>query len=259
MCGNKAARPVLEEGPSVVGRCTGCGMVYLSNPPPDAALAEEHAWEGSMDREKRARRRDEPVLHWLHDRLKPVKRRVRVDRLSRLVAAYGFDGRVLDLGCGTGHRSVKKLPPTAVPFGIELEPGPCRKAAEAFAARGGVAHCAPVLEGLNRFDDGSIDAALAYAYLEHETRPGPVLRALSRVLVPDAPLIIKVPNYASVNRHLRGRRWCGYRLPDHVNYFTPRTLGMLLETSGFRVVRSGLFDHLPTSDNLWMVARREPA
>ena len=69
-----------------------------------------------------------------------------------------------------------------------------------------------------------------------------------------ARLIVKVPNFASWNRRLRGDAWCGFRFPDHVNYFTPETLTLLLRETGFRVARFGVFDRLPTSDTMWLVA-----
>ena len=52
---------------------------------------------------------------------------------------------------------------------------------------------------------------------------------------------------------MRGRRWCGYRWPDHVNYFTPRTLAATAERAGLAVTRMGLLDRSPLSDSLYAV------
>ena len=69
-------------------------------------------------------------------------------------------------------------------------------------------------------------------------------------------MIVKVPNYASFNRRIRGRRWCGYRFPEHVNYFTPDTLTAMLEQCGFAIERCNLSDRFPLNDNLWVIARK---
>lgn len=237
-------------------RCNACGMVYLANPPAYDRLAGEFAWRPSYGEESRSRRAQEPVLHAIEDSLRPISDRLRPDRLRNLIRVFEVGGRILDLGCGRGRRLLERLPPNAVPFGIEIEPDPAQTADKAFAEHGGKVWCAPACDALREMADASMDSAVCHAYLEHEKEPIRVLDELARVLRPGAPVIIKVPNYASVNRRIRGRRWCGYRFPDHVNYFTPMTLKALVERCGFTVVRSRFIDHLPCSDNLWMVVRR---
>jgi len=64
--------------------------------------------------------------------------------------------------------------------------------------------------------------------------------------------VIKVPNYASWNRIVRGKKWCGFRYPEHVNYFTPDSLGKMADASGLRAVQT-FMDVLPISDNMWAV------
>ncbi len=70
-------------------------------------------------------------------------------------------------------------------------------------------------------------------YIEHEWHPLDGLRAAWRVLKPGGVLVIKTPNYASWNRRVMGMEWCGYHVPAHCNYFTPRTLARILRRTGF--------------------------
>ena len=49
-----------------------------------------------------------------------------------------------------------------------------------------------------------------------------------------------------------GRRWCGFRYPDHLNYFSPNTLRAMANKAGFET-SFGLTGCLPTSDNMWAV------
>jgi hypothetical protein len=65
---------------------------------------------------------------------------------------------------------------------------------------------------------------------------------------------VKVPNFASMNRVVMGRHWCGFRHPDHLNYFTPKTLRLLAEATGFDVELPFL-DALPTDDNMVAILR----
>ena len=92
------------------------------------------------------------------------------------------------------------------------------------------------------------------SYLEHELHPAEVLRELWRTLKPGAVVIVKVPNFASLNRRVMGMRWCGFRHPDHLNYFTPDTLTNMARACGFEPW-FGLTWRLPTGDNMWALLK----
>jgi SAM-dependent methyltransferase len=171
--------------------------------------------------------------------------------MEAYVTARVSEGRVVDLGCGEGA-ALLKLPPAYTPFGIEISSALAAHADRLFRGRGGYAINASSLSGLRQFPDGFFDAATLRSYLEHEQHPMPVLRELRRVLAPRGFAVVKVPNFGSLNRIVTGRRWCGFRYPDHLNYFTPRTLTAMAARCGFST-RFGVTGWLPTSDNMWAV------
>ena len=51
----------------------------------------------------------------------------------------------------------------------------------------------------------------------------------------DGIIFVRVPNYAFLNRKVRGGQWCGFRYPDYVNYFTPYALFRMAGDSGFHM------------------------
>jgi len=91
--------------------------------------------------------------------------------------------------------------------------------------------------------------------LEHEHNPLEVLEGLRKTIKNNGVVIIKVPNYGSINRVVRGKKWCGYRFPDHVNQFTPNTLSKMVLKAGYKIIKFNYTDKQLTSDNMWMVAR----
>jgi SAM-dependent methyltransferase len=111
-----------------------------------------------------------------------------------------------------------------VPLGIEISSKLAESADRAFAPRGGYAINLACVAGLRRFPESFFAAASLRSYLEHEADPLPVLTELRSVLAPNAFAIIKVPNYGSPNCIAMGRRWCGFRYPDHLNYVSPGTV-----------------------------------
>jgi SAM-dependent methyltransferase len=239
-------------------RCPGCGFVYLESFPDYAATAATLAWDHTF-----------LAWHATRDRapaqqaLSKLGRGIRVGthlvrkrrRMDEMIAALAAPGPVLDVGCGKGSQ-LAKLPPQYVPYGIEISPGQAEVAKRMVARRGGAIMVKPGATGLREFPAGFFTGIMMRSYLEHESQPREALAGAAHALAPQGVLIIKVPNYGSANRRIFGRRWCGFRFPDHMNYFTPETLQRLCATSGLAVRAFSWFDRLPTSDNMWLVAGR---
>ncbi len=138
------------------------------------------------------------------------------------------------------------------PFGIEISRELHAQADAKMRARGGYAVHAPAIDGLRSFEDGSFDGVIMNSYLEHEEHPAPVLAEVARVLRANGRAYVRVPNYGALNRRVRGRQWCGFRYPDHVNYFTEKSLRSMAGTAGFgtRLVN---WLNLPIDDNIKML------
>jgi len=243
-----------SKGEWLIKECPACSFVYLENPPPYSDLEENFAWEKTYAREVDYRRKRSPLLYWISSKNKKFKGKyLKRNKLRDLLKSFNVRGKVLEVGCGCGQ-FLKDLEDGCVPFGIEISKQLAKTATEAVSKRGGTVINASSLEGLARFDDGSFDCVIMSAYLEHEIQPKEVLKESQRVLRPKGRLIIKVPNFNSINRRIRDRNWCGFRYPDHVNYFTPKSLKEVLKGAGFSIEKFGLQDRLPTSDNMWLVA-----
>jgi SAM-dependent methyltransferase len=231
--------------------CRDCGFVYIDKAPIYEAQASTMAWELTTKIEEVRRSKLRPISYKFS---KLTRARLHIlPRLTMhgLVDTHARPGNVIDLGCSNGAE-LSYLPDRFTPFGIEISENSAPAANARFIKRGGQAICAPSLDGLKSFKDAFFSAATLRSYLEHETHPVPVLHELHRTLEPSGVAIIKVPNYGSINRVVTGKRWCGFRYPDHLNYFTPRTLQAMAEKCGYRVW-FGLTHRLMTSDNMYAI------
>ena len=215
-----------SQAPWELKTCAACDFVYLENPPTYVELEEDFAWEREPRlRRKRAasaaRRLAKRISQaFKHFRQKVLKR----DQLTALLFQYLPRGKVLDVGCGGGGVFMRLPPERYQPFGVEISRVLSVQADTIAKARGGRVVQANAIAGLKQMEAESMDAALLSGFLEHETQPVLLLQELRRVLRPNAPVIVKVPNYGCINRTVRGAKWCGFRHPDHVNYFTPASL-----------------------------------
>ena len=184
-------------------------------------------------------------------------RRLRAEtngRLLKQTLRWKQQGRLVDFGCGDAS-FIQRASSIFDVTGIEISP----RLAELSRIRmpGAAILEGPVTELAARaLPENSFDVVTQFGYIEHEWRPFEGLRAAFRLLKPGGVTVIKTPNYASWNRNIMGKDWCGYHIPAHCNYFTPRTLAGLLRRAGFEPLARPLPDRLPTSDSLWMAARK---
>ena len=117
------------------------------------------------------------------------------------------------------------------------------------AARGGEAVHGAAAEAIARFPDRFFTGVIMSSVVEHEAQPRTLLAHVARVLVDDGSAFIRVPNFGSLNRSINGGKWCGFRHPDHVNYFTVATLRRMAAECGLKVRLLNPI-RLPFDDNI---------
>ncbi|HEX8404940.1 MAG TPA: class I SAM-dependent methyltransferase [Duganella sp.] len=252
-------------------QCKQTGIVFLANPPAYEALSRDFAYEVTFEKECKARRRAEPIRYAISSALKRFRGHVlKRNKSLSLVQRLMGDSRsarinVLDVGCGWGSlldELFKSLPAglrrKSVPHGIEISQELSRISDQKLRKAGGRCVHASAMDGLAQFDDNYFDVIIMASFLEHDINPLTVLERSAARLKPGGSILVKVPNYNCFNRYVRGRRWCGFRWPDHVNYFTPETLKATAELAGLRTVRMSLLDRSPLSDNMYAILRRAP-
>ncbi len=240
-----------SHGPWAIRHCPGCGFVYIDRAPRYEMQFETMAWERTSKIEESRRAEIRPISYKASKRTRFRMHILPKRTMFAFIAARAAGGNVLDLGCGDGQ-AMESFPPSFTPFGIEISSAAAATADRAFRARGGYAVNTPCAEGLRQFPANFFAAASLRSYLEHEAEPLPVLQNLWHVLAAKGFAVVKVPNYGSLNRSVMGRRWCGFRYPDHLNYFTPNTLSTMAAKAGFDT-GFGLTGRLATSDNMWAV------
>lgn len=266
----EVAPTAYSRDPWIVVRCRTTDLVFLANPPEYSQLAEQFAWEKTWQEESLRRRADQPVAWRLSEAVKRVRHamfpsRNRFLSLARQLAVKDLGDRplrFLDVGCGSGtlmkkyQQSLQAMGVEAVPMGIEVSHHLASVAQKEIDEFGGKVLVTNSIDGAAQLQSRSIDLVLMASFLEHEFQPRRLFHELHRVLAEDGAMVVKVPNFASWNRVVRGKKWSGFRYPDHVNYFTPRTLALLAEKESFQVTRQTLRDKFPLNDNMYAVLKK---
>ncbi len=264
--------PFCRDAWSIV-QCRETGFVFLADPPDYSQLETEFAWEKTAVAERERRDAAEPVVSALSSLSKKAKsvlypHRNKIATLAIEIMRAQAPSKqlgLLDIGCGAGglmveiHHRFAEMGRNVVPFGVEVSRHLAKLTEERVAPLGGRVVCANAIDGSSELDDESIHVVVMSSFLEHECQPLRLLKQLYPVLTSDGAIVLKVPNFACWNRVVRGRKWCGFRFPDHVNYFTPKTLQKLAEEAGYTVSRQNMLDKFPLSDNMYAILTKSQA
>lgn len=156
----------------------------------------------------------------------------------RLVSKFASGGSILDVGCAEGkflwalpgeawektgvefEESVVELVKERIPD-LKLFQGPLEKA---------------------ELDDAAFDVVTFWHVLEHVTDPISTLERVARLLKKGGYLIVSCPNLESFQAHWFRHHWYAFSdVPRHLYHFSPQSLNLMLERSGYSPVDNIFF------------------
>jgi SAM-dependent methyltransferase len=163
------------------------------------------------------------VLRWARRR-KLVRRRREVERHSGL-----RQGRLLDVGCGTGLFLDEMARTGWRTVGLDPTLSAVRYARQRMRLE--------VHQGtLQDFSSKELfDVVTFWDALEHTPSPTEELNRANDLLRRGGTLALSVPNWNSLDRRLFGPNWQGLDPPRHLYVFSAATLTALLKKTGFSV------------------------
>lgn len=143
--------------------------------------------------------------------------------------------KVLDVGCGTGKLVHFLNDSGSFAIGCDLYQEAIKVAKQKNKKSTFVKASATKLP----FKNDSFDLLTAISLVEHLTKKEveTFLSEASRIVRPKGYIFLVTPNFNSPMRFLFRRRWFGYSDPTHITFFTPRSLGKLLQRHGFHDIK----------------------
>jgi 2-polyprenyl-3-methyl-5-hydroxy-6-metoxy-1,4-benzoquinol methylase len=215
-------RPHFEVRGSHLDRCPACSFVQVRDQPTADDLRELYG----SDYFEHGKYQDEFA------QAREVRRRLAL--LERAGVPKG--GRVLDAGCATGD-FLHAAQGSYEMWGLDVS----AHAAEVARARN--PSCAHrIFTGFvedQAFEPGSFDAIVMWDVVEHLWDPRLVLSRLIEHLRPGGSLLLSTPDIGAYVARLMQRRWAFMTPPEHLGFFSRRSLTYVLEQSlGLKIVAS---------------------
>jgi len=212
-----------------VVRCRQCGLARLDPQPAPEELRHYYpaAYWFAPDRS---------MVGLLEEWYRRMVLRGHVRFAERALRSTRARGPLLDVGCGGGlfGGMMRQRGVRVVGLDLSHEAASVAWHSQQVPAVAGSLERAP-------FRPGSFAALSMSHVLEHLADPRATLAAAHQLLAPDGRLVVLVPNAASWQFRLLGRRWNGVDVPRHLFDYRDEDLERLLESSGFEVVRRSYF------------------
>lgn len=165
----------------------------------------------------------------------PEMKKFREAQFSRFVKEYGLRGKkVLELGCGKGEYLRLMKAAGADAYGLEYS-----AASVAECRKGGLKAERGYLDRKVKLRGGPFSAFYILNFLEHMPDPVAALSAMRDNLAPGGVGLVEVPDFDM----MLSKNLFSEFIPDHLFYFTRRSLEFLLAASGLEVLKSGTVWH----------------
>jgi SAM-dependent methyltransferase len=140
-------------------------------------------------------------------------------------------GRILDVGCATGH-FLDALSDKWDKYGLEVSEYAGRQACKRYGNR---IQISPIQQA--NYPSDFFDAATLWETINHMADPMGDLTRIHQILRKDGIMAISVGDCKSLLARLMGKYWYHVTPPIHIYYFTPNTLKHLFRQAGFEIVK----------------------
>jgi len=242
-CGGSSSKKVFQKEGVYFDRCGTCATVFVNPEPPPSLLEDLYAHYGDAY----FTQPQKLAIDYAPDHYR---------REVEMIPAAKRNGSILDVGCSTG--SFLRLA-GVIGFGERRGIDISQKSVlQANVICGeGAAIAGDFLA--QPFAPETFDVVTMWATLEHVAEPRKFLEESYRVLKPRGTLLVSVPNKNSLNFRMLGRKWDMVSL-EHLNYYTGKSLALLLTSCGFRVceAKTVAFNPLRCFRDLFRSSNRQP-
>lgn len=199
-------------------KCEGCGLVVTSPRPDDDKLSVYYQSDDYISHSGKSN----SLLNKIYLTARKFSLRWKLGIIQNIKP----NGKLLDVGCGTGEflQTIKEAGWET--SGIEPSTNARAKAEKILAQS--------IHENIETAN-GQFDIITLWHVLEHLPNLNASLEKISALLKSDGKILIAVPNHSSHDGIKYGTYWASYDIPRHLWHFNQKAMATLLLKHGFRV------------------------
>ena len=229
-CQTKILRSLYHVEGRIIYQCPECGLI----------CAASEILNGQLSPKTEARRKKKDYQkkeeNWYQTYLEEKTNLLsRFEKRLEEIEKRRKPGKVLDVGCGPGFFLEVAQKHGWEIFGLDILERTLIDASCLLPA----SHLfyGPLEKAF--FQDRFFDTIVFFETLEHMSDLHQTLSRARKILKDDGLLAITVPNRAGWISKMMGKSWFDYQRLQHLYFFTPETLKMILNKNGFKIIYQG--------------------
>lgn len=193
-------------------KCMDCDMVFTKRIPTEGELNDYYKNYG------------------LNNYLSPLTIK-RYNELLDKLEPFKKTKRILDVGCGIGYFLDEAKKRGWEVYGTELSQGSAKICIEK-----GIKIHEGALETAN-YNSEMFDVITSFEVIEHINNPQTELKNFNLILRPGGVVYVTTPNYNSLLRLRLKGLYNVITYPEHLSYYTPKTIAKIFKTFGFNKIK----------------------
>lgn len=196
-----------------LGKCRNCGFVFSQKLPTPTDFDKIYSAYGRKD--------------YLSE--------ITIKRYNEILDSfekYRKTNKILDIGCGIGYFLEEAKKRNWKVYGSEL----ADKAINICVEKGIQMHKGDLNQ--SNWDAESFDVITSFELVEHISYPKNVIISAINLLRKGGILYITTPNFNSIVRRRLKAKWSVIAFPEHVSYFTKKSMNFVMTNIGFRKLYS---------------------
>jgi 2-polyprenyl-3-methyl-5-hydroxy-6-metoxy-1,4-benzoquinol methylase len=208
LCNSEKISPLKKFSSHHLVRCANCGFVFCNRKPTIEELMSIYGYY--------------PIFQ----EVSPITLK-RYDEVLNSLQKFRMTGNLIDIGCGDGYFAERAMKHGWNVFGTEFT-----DAKVEFNRRKGISMHKGVLDVKN-YSPGYFDVIISIEVIEHINNPQEEVVKFSQLLRKGGAVYLTTPNFNSVSKLLLGMNWNIVSFPEHLSYYTQKTLKHLFKRHGF--------------------------
>ena len=197
-----------------LSQCKTCGFVFMRKIPTQSELKEYYS-----------------TYAYETERKMPEATKISIENLLNKFEKYRKNNSMLDVGCGEGWILEMAKTRGWQVYGTEFSP----KAID-ICSKKGIKMYSGLLRAEN-IEEKEFDIIVSTETIEHINNPRGEINNFYQLLRQGGLLYITTPNFNSYLRRLFKDKYDIIEYPEHLSYYTKKTLNKLLKDSGFRKLK----------------------